>query len=372
MTLNQPVDRGGLGTSGRSLFPGGPRRGAYPRREPAPARRRRGPRRRGGHHRHGHRRGQRQYAGALEPAPRVDRTRSMKLTLNAVLARRRPVRPGCRRSDTAATLMALDRGGRGHCSAGDYEPRNVDATLGMVRRRRLEAVRCRSGRRCDPASPIAGSRTGRPTAPRTPRTSSPGTPRPTSAGHRGNPFGVDVDGGSRLYLAGIDEDRDGYCWTRKAASIPVTSGTFRADTVEPMPDLRPSDVTFDDVEEREPKVPGPGVTDGAMEVFNPRAIWGTRTRSGPWAATSSGCADQYDPGDVVRLPLPEPDSGDIGSVRMWWDTDGTVLGIIRQAIRRGPDALLDDRRCLGTGPRALWGRGGVGRLDRHRLRALVR
>ena len=55
--------------------------------------------------------------------------------------------------------------------------------------------------------------------------------------------GDDVGGGPRLYLAGIDADGMAY-WVDEGSEIPVTRWDVRADTVEPMPDLRPSDVTF--------------------------------------------------------------------------------------------------------------------------------
>ena len=163
--------------------------------------------------------------------------------------------------------------------------------------------------------------------------------------------GDDVGGGPRLYLAGIDADGMAY-WVDEGSEIPVTRWDVRADTVEPMPDLRPSDVTFNDVRNVSRRFPEHVSPDGTMEVFDADDL-GDPDSFGTFRPHRLGVrpVGSEDPSDVVRLRVPETDHGDMGSVRVWWETDETVLGVMGQqsgtdlmrcSIRDGACALVHE------------------------------
>ena len=143
--------------------------------------------------------------------------------------------------------------------------------------------------------------------------------------------GNDIDGGPRLYLAGIDADGIAY-WVDEGSETPVTRWDVRADTVEPMPGLSPSDVTSRDGRTGSGSFQDQYVSpDGTMEVFDPDAL-GDPDSSGQFRPTQLGVrpVGSEDSSDVVRLRVPETDMGDMGTVRVWWETNETVLGVMVQ------------------------------------------
>ena len=161
--------------------------------------------------------------------------------------------------------------------------------------------------------------------------------------------GNDVDGGPRLYLTGIDADGMAY-WVDEGSENPVNRWDVRADTVEPMPGVSPSEVT--DRERAGEFFQQQFVSpDGMHEVFDtdapgasdsPRLFRTTRLGVRP--------VGTEDPSDVVRLRLPETYvDGALGPV--WWETNETVLGVMQQvsnsglvrcSIRDGACALVHD------------------------------
>jgi hypothetical protein len=157
--------------------------------------------------------------------------------------------------------------------------------------------------------------------------------------------GNDVDGGPRLYVAGIDADGMAY-WVDEGSEIPVTRWDIRADTVEPMPSLSPSDVPVGKFDPQPFESP-----DGANEVFDTDAP-GASDEPRLFRTTQLGVrpVGSEDPSDVVRLRLPETDTGG-GLGPVWWETNQTVLGVLVQfsgsdlmrcSISDGACALVHD------------------------------
>ena len=147
--------------------------------------------------------------------------------------------------------------------------------------------------------------------------------------------GNDVDGGPRPLPAGIDADGMAYL-VDEGSEIPVTRWDVRADTVEPMPGLSPSDVTSRDGRIgigslQDQYFQGLYVSpDGTMELFDELAPLGPDL-PGYFRAHRLGVrpVGSEDPSDVVRLRVPEVDLGsDLGMVRVWWETNETVLGVM--------------------------------------------
>ena len=127
--------------------------------------------------------------------------------------------------------------------------------------------------------------------------------------------GDDVGGGPRLYLAGIDADGMAY-WVDEGSEIPVTRWDVRADTVEPMPDLK-------SIRRDLPRA-GTSRTSTCHPTApwrcSTRTIWGARTcSSGFFRPHRLGVrpVGSEDPSDVVRLRVPETDSSRSRATWAW-------------------------------------------------------
>jgi hypothetical protein len=144
-----------------------------------------------------------------------------------------------------------------------------------------------------------------------------------------------ADAGPRLYLSGIDENGMAY-WVDEASEVVVTRWDVRKDTVEPVPDLSASDMTYSEGigEFSRDQYMSP---DGTHLVFTRDAAGGPVTNCWPACELQLRVrpVGPYDPAAVVRLRLPEgtlyehlwdPET-DIGGRHMdaWWETDETVL-----------------------------------------------
>ena len=142
-----------------------------------------------------------------------------------------------------------------------------------------------------------------------------------------------ADAGPRLYLAGIDANGKIY-WVDEASEVVVKRWDVRADTVEPVPNVSATDLTYAEGEFNRDQYLSP---DGTREVF-------TRDPAGdPVTDCWPACKIQLrvrpvapgDTGEVVRLRLPEgtlyehlwDPRTDIGGRHMdaWWETNETVL-----------------------------------------------
>ena len=150
------------------------------------------------------------------------------------------------------------------------------------------------------------------------------------------------------YLAGIDEDEIAY-WVDEDSEVPVTRWDIRADTIEPMPDLRPSDLrylrevtgTFFQNQFVSP--------DGTKEMFTGDVMGDTIMPPMPeiWARP----VGSEDPSDVVRLRVPESRFNQPlydfkthkGTLGVWWETNETVLVTVLQESGR-----TDLMRCSIT------------------------
>ena len=140
------------------------------------------------------------------------------------------------------------------------------------------------------------------------------------------------------YLAGIDADGIAY-WVDEDSEIPVTRWDVRADTIEPMPDLRPSDLRYLH------EVPGKFFQnqfvspDGTKEMFTGDAPGDTIMPPAPeiWVRP----VGSEDPSDVVRLRVPESRYNQPlydfkthkGTLGVWWETNETVLVTVLQRVR---------------------------------------
>ena len=159
--------------------------------------------------------------------------------------------------------------------------------------------------------------------------------------------GNDGDGGPGAYLAVIDGDGIAY-WVDESSETPVTRWDVRADTVEPMPDLRPSDLDPYDPDSdffRDQFVS----PDGMKEMFTGYAEEDTIMPPDPeiWVRP----VGSTDPSDVVGLRVPESRYNEPlydyetnrGALGVWWETNETVLVTVLQESG-GTDLL----RCTVT------------------------
>ena len=162
--------------------------------------------------------------------------------------------------------------------------------------------------------------------------------------------GDDVDGRPRGYLAGIDEDEMAY-WVDESSEIPVTRWDVRADTVQSMPELTTSDMSYpsgmngDFVRDQFVS------PDGTREVFTGDAPGDPDTIM-PCCRTELRVrpVGSEDPSDIVALQLPEnlnqplyDDETHQGNLGVWWETNETVLAMVH--LRAGPTVLV---RCSVT------------------------
>ncbi len=168
--------------------------------------------------------------------------------------------------------------------------------------------------------------------------------------------GNDVDGGPRSYLAGIDADGMAY-WVDEGSEIPVTRWDVRADTVQPMPDLRSSDMPYPDEGTGEFFRDQFVSPDGTKEVFTGDAPGDSDSIMPPATQLRVRPVGSEDPSDVVRLRVPESRYNQLLYDNL---TQQCVVGDERDRAGHGaaglaphrPHALLDHRRCLQAGVRA--------------------
>ncbi len=138
-------------------------------------------------------------------------------------------------------------------------------------------------------------------------------------------------------------------WVNEDSKIPVTRWDVRADTVEPMPDLRSSDIPHPDGGTGEFFRNQFVSPDGTKEVFTGDAPGdsimppATQFRVRPVGSES--------PSDVVRLRVPESRHNEPlydpktheGTLGVWWETNQTVL--VTVLLESGSTELL---RCSIT------------------------
>ena len=157
-----------------------------------------------------------------------------------------------------------------------------------------------------------------------------------------------VGGGPRSYLAGIDGDGVDY-WVDEGSAVQVTRWDIRADRVEPMPDLRPSEF--------------PEPYDPASEYFRDQFVSPDGTKEMVTGYPSGDTimpptpeiwvrpVGSEDPSDVVRLRIPETrytqplydfKTGE-GTMGVWWETNQTVLTTVLQ-----DSGHTDLMRCSAT------------------------
>ncbi len=155
------------------------------------------------------------------------------------------------------------------------------------------------------------------------------------------------------YLAGI-EDEIAY-WVDEDSEVPVTRWDIRADTIEPMPDLRPSDLRYLH------EVPGKFLQnqfvspDGTKEMVTGYPPGDSIIPPAPeiWVRP----VGSEDPSDVVRLRVPESRYNEPlydfkthkGTMGVWWETNETVLVTVQIPGDSPQDSVRTDlMRCSTT------------------------
>ncbi len=313
---------------------------------------------RGGHRRDGHRRRQRpgrERAGTGGPGRSAAARRAAP---DAVLARRRPVRPGCRDRDPVATQPS-HRGRRRHGPGGSVRTPRRRSGVGTGRRRPARTgsgpghVSALSRRRPDRVLvdlPDRGLHARRHLGHRDQPAA--GLPRP--AGQRRRWRSARLPGGNR-------RGRDGLLGGRRQRDPGDPLGRprrhggadARPEVVRHALSLRGRRGEFFRNQFVSP--------DGTKEVFTGDAPGPGHDHALPRTELWVRPVGSEDPSDVVRLRVPESRYNQPlydfetheGTLGVWWETNETVLVTVHAGVGpHRPHALLDHGRCLRAGVRA--------------------